>query len=149
VRFEHIAGKHCNDNRGYNGNFITVEEMLGCTTVQCLVPKYQTVKLSKEDSYFLTGLGDLMPERNDSGPVLTPVINGADRVNADDIIWPVSFLTSVCFVFPKGSFINITSRTVSGAEECPSTPPVSTSMHASHDFILITSTSMGSWNGIV
>jgi hypothetical protein len=104
VRFEHIAGKYCNDTRGYNGNFITIDEMLGCTTVQCLAPKDQNTKPSKGDNYFLTGLSDLMPERNDGGPRLTPVLHGADTVHVDDIIWPVSFLPifTAYFMFPHG-----------------------------------------------
>lgn len=39
---EHIAGPDCGNTGGYNGHRISVEEMKGCTTSQCLIPKALT-----------------------------------------------------------------------------------------------------------
>lgn len=119
--------------------------MLGCTTVQCLAPKKRK---ARSDNYFLTGLSDLVPGRNRGRPRMTPVLQWADRVNADDIVRPVRFPSSPVTLFPQDFFINMTSRTTTGTKQCPSTPPVSISMRASHVFILIIPTSMDSWNGI-
>jgi hypothetical protein len=44
---EHVAGPGCLDNRGYNGFEISVEEMTGCTALQCLVRKDMTGRLNR------------------------------------------------------------------------------------------------------
>jgi hypothetical protein len=38
VAFPHIAGRDCQAQQGYNGRFVTVEEIRGCTTYQSIVP---------------------------------------------------------------------------------------------------------------
>lgn len=66
--FEHIAGLGCKNTQGYHGHRISLEEMRGCHTVQCLlrkgngwVPTSDDLECELEGQYYLTGLSDHMP----------------------------------------------------------------------------------------
>lgn len=72
VGVEHLAGRGCTSDRGYNGHRISVEEMKGCRAIQCLMKKVATTTLNGvmwepepddqdfelTSQYFLTGVGD-------------------------------------------------------------------------------------------
>ena len=49
---EHIAGPHCAHPGGYSGHRISVEEMDGCSRVQCLVPKDDSWRPEPDDQDF-------------------------------------------------------------------------------------------------
>ena len=60
---EHIAGPACGHKGGYSGHRISVEEMRGCTTLQCLVrkpdgwhPEDDDEGFEREGRHFLSGL---------------------------------------------------------------------------------------------
>ncbi|CEL00786.1 hypothetical protein ASPCAL00382 [Aspergillus calidoustus] len=60
---EHVAGPGCRFPGAFSGNQITVEEMRGCQTVQCLVPKVDDWEpavddhdFEKDSKYFLSGI---------------------------------------------------------------------------------------------
>lgn len=69
---EHIAGKECISTDGYSGHRIALEEMKGCDTFQCLVPKahWWSGPLSDDedfeihDDFFLSGLVDFMNSKD-------------------------------------------------------------------------------------
>lgn len=88
--YEHIAGPGCRSIRGYHGDKISVEEMRGCTTVQCLMPKEEDWKprhddldFEKESTYQLTGLAGYMPSGG-SMLDLWPIRNHLDGISADN-----------------------------------------------------------------
>ena len=67
---EHIAGPGCVHEGGYHGHAISLEEMRGCTTHQCLVWKGDGWLTDSEDekteieprsNYYVTGTGDYLP----------------------------------------------------------------------------------------
>ncbi|KAI9836032.1 MAG: hypothetical protein M1819_001643 [Sarea resinae] len=91
---EHIAGPGCTNTAGYNGHKITFEEMEACLTNQCLVRKGsnwtpdaldQDFELTSD--YFLSGLSDYMPSRDDRGPRVTPARHGMEMPHAETYIW--------------------------------------------------------------
>ncbi|KAF2666297.1 hypothetical protein BT63DRAFT_55500 [Microthyrium microscopicum] len=92
---EHLAGPLCNHPRGYNGNNISAEEMFGCCTSQCLVPKDGFWKPHPTDEdfelsskYFLSGLGGHMNSRDYGGVRPLPSRHGlGDEIHPDDQIW--------------------------------------------------------------
>ncbi|KAK2016459.1 hypothetical protein LZ32DRAFT_79544 [Colletotrichum eremochloae] len=92
---EHVAGPNCNHEGGYQGRLISLEEMHGCCTVQCLVPKPSGWKPEDDDDedverdgeYFLTGLSDHMPSRDMEFPVVFPKRHGCGRAVADNCFW--------------------------------------------------------------
>lgn len=96
--FTHLSGPKCSGGKAYNGNFITAQEMRGCTTAQCLVYKDENWSPSSDDEsfelegdVFLSGLGDQVPSRDMGDVELTPVRHGLDNhVAADTVIWEVS-----------------------------------------------------------
>ena len=62
---EHVAGPGCVCQEGYSGHQISLAEMKGCRTVQCLVrktsgwmPEDGDQDFEAEGDYFLTGVGD-------------------------------------------------------------------------------------------
>ena len=66
--FEHIAGQECQHREGYNGWKISVDEMRGCHTVQCIARKDQGWRPQRDSlgfevagRCFLTGLAENMP----------------------------------------------------------------------------------------
>ncbi|KIM93652.1 hypothetical protein OIDMADRAFT_137280 [Oidiodendron maius Zn] len=71
---EHGASLNCINKKGYNGHYISQEEMRTCGTIQCLVPKdaYWMPQADDEEfeslpdtEYFLSGLCDHFPSRDD------------------------------------------------------------------------------------
>lgn len=82
--YEHVAGPGCRNRDAYLGKYISVEEMRGCSTVQCILWKKpgssarsDDFGFERESSYFLTGVAETMPS---SGTLLDfyPVRYGAD-----------------------------------------------------------------------
>lgn len=88
-----------NDNCGlYNGWRISVEQMRGCNTLQCLVNKSQVEEgwkpepgddpcIEADGSYFLSGLSDFMPSRDTRYPDVYPPRHGCEDPGAENIIW--------------------------------------------------------------
>jgi hypothetical protein len=100
--FEHIAGPDCQNRQGYLGKHISVEEMRGCHTVQCILPKKQERKhrvdgleFERESQYILTGVADHMPSSG-SDLRFAPVRYGIDNIAVEtDFV-----LETVCSSFP-------------------------------------------------
>jgi hypothetical protein len=93
---EHIAGPRCEDWNGYSGYDISVEEMRGCQTAQCLVRKPRGLKFEplpddqdfeKDGDFFLSGLTDHMPSRDSGFPQLTPARHNCDEPHAENCMW--------------------------------------------------------------
>ncbi|KAK2761333.1 hypothetical protein FQN54_001855 [Arachnomyces sp. PD_36] len=66
--YEHIAGPGCKNTQGYNGHRISVDEMQGCHTVQCLLekgggwkPEVGDLNCELQGNQYITGLADRMP----------------------------------------------------------------------------------------
>ncbi|KIN03069.1 hypothetical protein OIDMADRAFT_102868 [Oidiodendron maius Zn] len=92
--YEHIAGPNCQDYQGYNGNLISVEEMRGCNTLQCLMWKNDDWQAEPDDMEFelssrcfLTGISDHMPSRDVGGLIVIPARHGEKCPWADDVTW--------------------------------------------------------------
>ena len=88
--FEHVAGPGCEHPHGYSGFEVTAEQMRGCTTLQCLVRKTPDWKSELDDQefelssdYFLSGLSDFMPSRDEGRPKFTPARHGAKYLMPD------------------------------------------------------------------
>lgn len=91
---EHIAGPKCANTGGYNPHAISVEEMRGCKTVQCLVVKDQHWRPEPDDedfelssNYFLTGISDHVPSRDTGSLEVFPVRHFQSSPFAD--VWIV------------------------------------------------------------
>jgi hypothetical protein len=92
---EHIAGPGCIHHHGYNGHNISVEEMMGSGTVQCLIRKFPNWKSDATDEswevlsdYFLSGLGSYMQSRDGGGVNCLPIRHGIeDELRPDDTYW--------------------------------------------------------------
>ncbi|KFX98257.1 hypothetical protein V490_02407 [Pseudogymnoascus sp. VKM F-3557] len=88
--YEHIAGPSCHQLDGYNGYNISVEEMLDCTTLQCLYAKSETwmphagdMYFEKESKYYLSGLSD----HSSSGgwkQMFAPILHGKVQGSIDN-----------------------------------------------------------------
>jgi hypothetical protein len=98
VGAEHVAGPGCKDNRGYNGHYISAEEMKGCCNYQCLaykelnwVPEPDDQDFELRGRYCLTGIGDRFPSRDMDSPSVVPARHDWDRVNADTYNYTVTF----------------------------------------------------------
>jgi hypothetical protein len=96
LMIEHIAGPECNNATGYSGHEISADEMRGCQTVQCLVrkpPGYRFDALPDDEDFetngefFLSGLSDHMPSRDDNSPRVTPHRHGCERPHAENCMW--------------------------------------------------------------
>ncbi|KFZ11426.1 hypothetical protein V502_07546 [Pseudogymnoascus sp. VKM F-4520 (FW-2644)] len=80
--YEHIAGLSCQQLGGYNGHNISVDEMLDCTTLQCLyakpenwIPNAEDMYFEADSKYYLSGLSD----HSSSGgwkQMFTPILHG-------------------------------------------------------------------------
>ena len=95
AKYEHIAAPDCEHTEGYHGDQISVVEMRGCQTVQCLVlkgenwkPQDDDMEFEKTSSYQLTGLADHMPSGGHDLK-FSPVRNGVESADADhdDFCW--------------------------------------------------------------
>ncbi|ORY02549.1 hypothetical protein BCR34DRAFT_437902, partial [Clohesyomyces aquaticus] len=131
---EHIAGPGCENKRGYPGHDISVEEMRGCQTLQCLVrkpkehseyrfdPLPDDEEFEKSGEFFLSGLGDHMPSRDMSSPLVTPARHGCKEPNADNTIWQrgrehdyaMPFHPSCFEVFKRVSLLSIGKVDIGG-----------------------------------
>ncbi|MCJ1433844.1 hypothetical protein MMC27_003209 [Xylographa pallens] len=67
---EHISGPGCISRSGYSGQRISLKEMKGCRSIQCLVqkepdwePQPDDQDFELESDYFLTGVGCSQPDR--------------------------------------------------------------------------------------
>ncbi|KAE8356231.1 hypothetical protein BDV28DRAFT_127619 [Aspergillus coremiiformis] len=93
---EHIPGPQCTEVNAYSGRRISLEEMRGCRTAQCLIHKStigtwapdgldQDWELSGD--YFLSGLCDGMPSRDVGSPTVFPARGGVARPRAENIVF--------------------------------------------------------------
>ncbi|KAL9623435.1 MAG: hypothetical protein Q9160_002328 [Pyrenula sp. 1 TL-2023] len=94
--FEHIAGPGCQYTAGYNPFDISVEEMRGCKTLQCLVRKGPELRSEKDDEEFelssdcfLTGISDHMSARDCDSPTVFPARHGVKIASADVFFYDV------------------------------------------------------------
>ncbi|KAF7553515.1 hypothetical protein G7Z17_g3558 [Cylindrodendrum hubeiense] len=107
---EHIAGPECSytlvAGGGYLGQSISVQEMKGCNTVQCLVrkpqnwePEHGDEEFEKSGSFFLSGLSDYMPSRD--GPYLEvfPARHSCQTVKAENFLLDESLRTEYALPF--------------------------------------------------
>ncbi|KAI9702960.1 MAG: hypothetical protein M1836_008174 [Candelina mexicana] len=97
---EHAAGPGCASGRGYSGYRITMEEMVGCRAVQCLVKKEKGWREQKKNEnwkmkggYLLTGVEDGSP---DEAPLegIKPVRHGVDSIFIGNLVFRVSGLAA-------------------------------------------------------
>ncbi|KAH7176784.1 hypothetical protein EDB81DRAFT_773570 [Dactylonectria macrodidyma] len=95
---EHIAGPECLFEPvlggGYSGHNISLQEMAGCNTVQCLVrktpnwePEDGDEEFEKAGAFFLSGLSDYMPNRDGPLPSVFPVRHGCTRPRPETTFW--------------------------------------------------------------
>ncbi|GKT51932.1 uncharacterized protein ColSpa_12113 [Colletotrichum spaethianum] len=91
---EHLPGLNCIHGGGYQGRSISVQEMHGCCTVQCLMPKLSywqpeidDQEFEKTEDFFLTGLSDFMPSRDADYPTMFPVRHKCQRPLTDNFFW--------------------------------------------------------------
>ncbi|KAI9709191.1 MAG: hypothetical protein M1812_007776 [Candelaria pacifica] len=123
---EHISGQGCASGRGYSGHRISLMEMKGCRTVQCLVKKEDGWKeedgdqeWERESEYFLTGWGDGSP---DESPLedITPPRHGVDSLIISNICYSddedegLPFHPSCFEIFKKVSLLRLGTIDVHG-----------------------------------
>jgi hypothetical protein len=142
---EHIAGPGCGHKGGYSGHRITVEEMLGCTTSQCLVykpdwwrPEDDDEDFEREGRYFLSGIRyNITPHSSyllTSGPhensnrtsIITATKCQAEIWTTLEYSQPGISATSPPPTLPSGT------RSAPMTQPCPSTLPASRSSGARH-----------------
>ena len=104
--YEHIGGPGCQNRQAYLGAHISVEEMRGCHTVQCIVPKKEgwesrsdDVEFERDSQYVLTGVADRMPSSG-SRLKFAPVRYGVDNIEAETNF----VLETVCPSSPRIEF---------------------------------------------
>jgi hypothetical protein len=95
----HISGPGCLSTYAYHGHRITAEEVKGSYVVQCLikkgpgwVPSADDESFEIEGDYFLSGISDYMPSRDEGDPLVSPHRHGVERPNADDIVWGLQWV---------------------------------------------------------
>lgn len=92
-RIEHVAGPGCQHGSGYSGFAISTQEMIGCTTLQCLVRKGFDWKPEIDDQdfelsgdYCLSGLSGYMPSRGGGyGPDIIPSRHSIEDLYPDSM----------------------------------------------------------------
>lgn len=97
---EHIAGPGCVNTAGYSGHRISVEEMKGSRTMQCLsskderwIPCSDDEDFELQGSVFLSGLCDQVPAGDIGCPDVVPGRHGCTQPNAvNNSSWMVSEL---------------------------------------------------------
>ncbi|KAH7127805.1 hypothetical protein B0J13DRAFT_645844 [Dactylonectria estremocensis] len=79
---------------GYSGHNISLQEMTGCNTVQCLVRKTPSWKPEDGDeefetsgTFFLSGLSDYMPNRDGPLPSVFPERHGCAEPRPETTFW--------------------------------------------------------------
>ena len=120
--------------------------MQGCNIFQCLihrdkspnsVPEPYDLDFELEGKFFLSGISDHMPSRDQNNPTVIPERHGVDKPNADPVVWEVSPPSSVFItrqIFIRDRLTNKSRTTATrhpGHIAFPSTQPVSTSSSAS------------------
>jgi hypothetical protein len=100
---EHIPGRTCTEAKAYSGFAISLEEMRGCRTAQFLIHKSVIQDPSQRVQYlepwevseewFLSGLRDGMPSRDENYPYVWPARGGLNQPRADNINFDVSCLS--------------------------------------------------------
>ncbi|KAJ5601075.1 hypothetical protein N7510_010609 [Penicillium lagena] len=92
----HVPGPTCGKANTYSGHGITLEEMRGCRTAQCLI--HNTIRENWErdgleqdwelsGEYFLSGLSDGMPSRDEDPRRVFPVRGGVARPESENILF--------------------------------------------------------------
>lgn len=97
---EHIPSRACTEANAYSGFAISLEEMKGCRTAQCLVHKSAIRDPSPRiefhepweasEDWFLSGLCDGIPSRDCDNPKVWPAQGGVDRPRAENVNFDVS-----------------------------------------------------------
>ncbi|ETS74354.1 hypothetical protein PFICI_14220 [Pestalotiopsis fici W106-1] len=103
IEYEHIAGgldckwsEHTYCDGAFNGHAISAEDMFGCTTLQCLVPKdndgeweseSDDEEFEKSGRFFLSGLCDTSPSRDMNWPTVFPSRHDCSSPKADNIFY--------------------------------------------------------------
>lgn len=97
---EHIPSRTCTEANAYSGFAISLEEMRGCRTAQCLIHKSEIQGSSQHidfsepwevsEDWFLSGLCDGMPSRDCDDPYVWPAQGGVDHPRAENINFDVS-----------------------------------------------------------
>ncbi|KAF3005603.1 hypothetical protein E8E13_001920 [Curvularia kusanoi] len=95
--------KHdCFRGKGYNGKYITAQEMRGCNTAQCLLSKIyyspdadDDQEFERQSSFFLSGLCGNVKSRDGGGEEFLPSRHGLEYVNVDS--WFVEDDTAIPF----------------------------------------------------
>lgn len=99
--YEHLAGgleckwlENSVCGGAFNGHAISAEEMRGCSTLQCLVPKghgWETEdgdeEFEKSGKFFLSGLSDHSPSRDMSWPQMYPPRHDCSETKADNTFY--------------------------------------------------------------
>ncbi|KAI9882687.1 MAG: hypothetical protein M1823_005563 [Watsoniomyces obsoletus] len=93
LEVEHLAGPNCRSTHAYSGQRISLEEMKGCRSVQCLVRKRPWWKPEGDDqefegkaNVFLTGIGD-SPFDTEPFENFQPVRHGVEVVQVTHAPW--------------------------------------------------------------
>ncbi|KAJ5381059.1 uncharacterized protein N7496_003487 [Penicillium cataractarum] len=92
---EHIPSRTCTEANAYSGFAISLEEMRGCRTAQCLIHKSAIREPSSQiefsepwevsEDWLLSGLCDGMPSRDCNNPYVWPARGGVDQPRAENI----------------------------------------------------------------
>lgn len=92
LRKEHMSGRNCRLQDGYNGTRISAKAMRGCTTFQCLVQKSPEWTAEEDDEsfeasgrFFLSGLSDHMPPNEMAIARVFPPRHGHDEVHVQNV----------------------------------------------------------------
>ncbi|KAF3015009.1 hypothetical protein E8E14_008347 [Neopestalotiopsis sp. 37M] len=110
---EHIAGGlGCQWNKqsilegAFNGHAISAEEMRGCSTLQCFVPKEEDWESESDDEeyersgkFFLSGLCDASPSRDMDWPEASPDRHGCSTLKADNTFYNMETAGEYCMPF--------------------------------------------------
>ncbi|KAF3389074.1 hypothetical protein F1880_003721, partial [Penicillium rolfsii] len=94
-QLEHIPSRTCTEARAYSGFAISLEEMNGCRTAQCLVHKSAIQDQSRpieflepweaSEDWFLSGLCDGLPSRDCYNLKVWPAQGGVDHPRAENV----------------------------------------------------------------
>jgi hypothetical protein len=100
---QHIPSRTCTEANAYSGFAISLEEMRGCRTAQCLVHKSAIPDPSQRIDYLepwevsgdwiLSGLCDGIPSRDCNYPKVWPAQGGVHKPRAENVNFDVSCLS--------------------------------------------------------
>ncbi|KAJ5240885.1 uncharacterized protein N7469_002476 [Penicillium citrinum] len=107
---EHIPNRACTEANAYSGFAISLDEMRGCRTAQCLVHKGAVQDQSENiiplddweisGNWFLSGLCDGMPSRDCSSPYVWPAQGGVNQPRAENVNFDPEWTTSEDLAMP-------------------------------------------------